>query len=299
MGELATIFSPDFLLRNSVYAGLIVGAVCPLIGVYFVMRRMIFLGVALPQISGAGIALAFLLHGFQFHFLPHETEEHWMALGGSLALSAAAIFLLVFLERRRVGSTEGRIGVAYVVASATAILLVAANPHGEAHVLSLLKGEIVAVSDQSLAIISVGYGLVLLVLAACHREVLLVSYDRDMATALGRWATMWDAVLFCLIGLTISLGVMTVGPLVVFAFLVIPPLAALRLFRGMRRVSLAAAAIGAFSALAGFLISYRYDLPLGPTDAVIAAGAYAIALAVRVLAGSARDVIVKRTPGET
>jgi ABC-type Mn2+/Zn2+ transport system permease subunit len=144
VSELATIFAPDFLLRNSLYAGIVVGAACPLIGLYFVLRRMIFLGVALPQISSAGIALAFFLHGLELHLLPHATEEHWMALGGSLALTAAALLVLAVLERRG-GATEGRIGVAYVVASAISILLVAASPHGEAHVLSLLKGEIVAV----------------------------------------------------------------------------------------------------------------------------------------------------------
>jgi ABC-type Mn2+/Zn2+ transport system permease subunit len=240
-----------------------------LIGVYFVLRRMIFLGVALPQVSGAGVALAFLLHGLNLHFLPHVTEEHWMALAGSLALTAAAILVLVTMERRRVGTTEGRIGVAYVLASATAILLVAANPHGEAHVLSLLKGEIVAVSDEALALVSVGYGTVLLVLAACHREFLLVSYDREAAMTLGRRVVVWDVLLFGIIGLAISLGVMTVGPLVVFAFLVVPPLAALRLTRGMARLAATAAAIGVASAIIGFWCSYRYDLPLGPTDAVV------------------------------
>lgn len=283
MGELAAIFAPDFLLRNSLHAGLIVGTLCPLIGVYFVLRRMIFLGVALPQISSAGIALAFFLHGLEVHFLPHETEEHWMALGGSLVLTAAALLVLAILERRG-GATEGRIGIAYVVASAVSILLVAANPHGEAHVLSLLKGEIVAVSDQSLRLLALGYGAVALGLAACRRELLLVSYDRDMATALGRRATAWDVVLFALIGLTIALGVMTVGPLVVFAFLVIPPLAALRLVRGMARISAVAALIGAAAALVGFVLSYRYDLPLGATDAVVVAAFFGVTVALASIA---------------
>jgi ABC-type Mn2+/Zn2+ transport system permease subunit len=271
VSDLVTIFSPDFLLRNSLYAGIVVGFVCPLIGLYFVLRRMIFMAVALPQVSSAGIALAFLLHGLGLHFLPHVTEEHWMALAGSLTLNAVVILVLVALERRRVGTTEGRIGVTYVLASATAILLVAANPHGEAHVLSLLKGEIVAVSSESLGLILVGYGFVLLTLGACHRELLLVSYDRETAITLGRSVALWDMVLFGLIGLTIALGVMTVGPLVVFAFLVIPPLAAFRLVRGMAQLSMVAAMMGVVSAVAGFYLSYRLDLPLGPTDAVVVA----------------------------
>jgi ABC-type Mn2+/Zn2+ transport system permease subunit len=111
-----------------------------------------------------------------------------------------------------------------------------------------------------------------------------VSYDRDMAIALGRRATAWDVVLFGLVGITIALGVMTVGPLVVFAFLVVPPLAALRLVRGMPRLSAVAAVLGAASALVGFVLSYRYDLPLGPTDAVVVAAIFGVA----VVAGAAR-----------
>lgn len=284
MSDLWTIFAPDFLLRNSLYAGVVVGLACPLIGLYFVLRRMIFLGVALPQVSGAGIAIAFLLHDLGVHFLPHVAEEHWMALAGSLALTAAAIVLLVTMERRRVGTTEGRIGVTYVLASATAILLVAANPHGEAHVLSLLKGEIVAVSDESLRLVLIGYGMVVLVLGACHREFLLVSYDRETAITLGRHVAVWDVMLFGLIGLAISLGVMTVGPLVVFAFLVIPPLAALRLVRGMHRLAATAAGIGVVSSIAGFYLSFRFDLPLGPTDAVVVATMFGMLLVAQRLA---------------
>ena len=60
MNALLEILSPSFLLRDALLGSLLVGLVCPLVGVYFVLRRMIFLGVALPQISSAGIAFSFL-----------------------------------------------------------------------------------------------------------------------------------------------------------------------------------------------------------------------------------------------
>ena len=59
METLREILAPDFLLRNSVYIGLLVGLACPLVGVYLVLRRLVFMGVALPQISSCGIAAAF------------------------------------------------------------------------------------------------------------------------------------------------------------------------------------------------------------------------------------------------
>ena len=77
MATLLEILRPDFLLRDALLAGLLVGIVCPWVGVYFVMRRIIFLGVALPQVSAAGVALAFLLHDVGWHILPHDVAERF------------------------------------------------------------------------------------------------------------------------------------------------------------------------------------------------------------------------------
>ena len=75
MRLLAEVLDPGFLLRDSLLSGLLVGLVCPWVGVYFVLRRIVFLGVALPQVSAAGVALAFLLHNLGWHFLPHALAE--------------------------------------------------------------------------------------------------------------------------------------------------------------------------------------------------------------------------------
>jgi ABC-type Mn2+/Zn2+ transport system permease subunit len=239
--------------------------------VYFVLRRIIFLGVALPQISSAGIALAFLLHNLGWHFLPHDVGERWMALAGSVSLTLLAILGLALLERRP-GNSEGRIGAAFVVAGALSILFVAADPFGEAHLLALLKGDIVTISHDTLALMLVVYGALFVTLTAFHRELLLVSYDPEVAVTLGRSVILWQVVLFTVVGITISFGVMTVGPMVVFGLLVLPPLAAYRVVRGVLPLCVVSSLLGITSAFVGFYVSYRYDLPLGPTDVVVAAG---------------------------
>src|ERR1039457_3249775 len=58
MESLRQILSPDFLLRNSVYTSVLIGFACPLVGVFLVLRRLVFMGVALPQISSTGVAIA-------------------------------------------------------------------------------------------------------------------------------------------------------------------------------------------------------------------------------------------------
>jgi ABC-type Mn2+/Zn2+ transport system permease subunit len=270
MTTLAEIVSPDFLLRDALLAGLLVGIVCPWVGVYFILRRIIFLGVALPQISSAGIALAFLLHHLGWHFLPHDIGERWMALAGSLSLTLLAILGLALLEQRP-GNSEGRIGAIFIVAGALSILFVAADPFGEAHLLALLKGDIVTMSHDTLIFMAIAFGALFFILNAFHRELLLVSYDPEMAITLGRSVAVWQVVLFGIVGVTISLGVMTVGPMVVFGLLLLPPLAAYRVVRGVLPLCVVSSLLGAASAFLGFYISYRYDLPLGPTDVVVAA----------------------------
>src|SRR5206468_2991212 len=123
----------------------------------------------------------------------------------------------------------------------------------------------------SLTLLAYVLGAVVLVLFAFRKEFLLVSFDRDLAVVFGKRAALWDGLLYLLIGITISLGVMTAGPLVTFGFLVVPPLTARLLVRRMLAFSLTAAALGATTAFAGFYAAYRLDLPLGPAEVAVAA----------------------------
>ncbi len=265
MDTLREILSPDFLLRNSIYISLLVGLVCPWVGGYLLLRRLIFMGVALPQISSCGIAFAFALQAWGV--IPHIHEsEHQLAALGSVCFTLPTILLLSLLVRRGGGSAEGRLGTIYVLAGAWSILLLVTNPLGEHGLLDMLKGEIIAVSGLDLARTAVTFAFVILLLIVFRKEFLLVSFDREMAVALGKRAGFWDALLFLLVGLTISMAVLSVGPLVSFGFLLVPPLIAHRVARNMRQFAWLASGVGGLSALIGFFIAYRWNLPVGPTD---------------------------------
>lgn len=272
MTQFFEILKPDFLLHHAVYGSLVVGFVCPLVGVYFLLRRLVFWGVALPQVSAAGIAFAFMLEGLGLSLLAGgETHEKHLAILASIIFTGLAILALAALERRGRGSSEGRLGTLYAIAWAASILFVASNATGETEMLGLLKGEIVTISESDFHAMLNTFGVVAAVLIVFHREFLLVSFDRDMAVTLGRSVLFWDVLLYAVVGVTVSLGVMTVGPLVVFAMLVIPPSAALPWAKGIASFSLLAALIGGVSSLIGFSVSFAYDLPLGPVIVCVSA----------------------------
>ena len=236
METLYQILSPDFLLRNSVYASVLIGFACPLVGVFLVMRRLVFMGVALPQISSTGIAIALSLPlWLGFKLADHGSQSaHALAFVGSTIFSLTAILVLAFLERRGRGLPEGRLGTAYVVASALSILLLSKNPYGEIGWLDLLKGEVITISNFDLVLTAATLTLVLVMLGLFHKELLLVSFDREMATILGKNVVFWDVLLYLLIGLTVSMAVLSVGPLIAFGFLLIPALTAHLFARNMR-----------------------------------------------------------------
>ena len=280
METLRQILDPHFLLRNSVYVSMLVGFACPLAGIYLILRRLIFMGVALPQISSAGIAFAFCLPALglagHMHLGHFEGDERLLAFAGGLSFTLAAILFLAVLERRGRGSVEGRIGTLYALAGAWSILLLVKNPMGERGLLDLLRGEIITVSDLDLWLTLATFVVVALALFLFKKEFLLVSFDRDMAVTLKKNVLLWDCLLFLLIGLTISMAVLSVGPLVTFGFLLIPPLIAHLFAHNMRQFALAASAVGGLSALPGFYAAYRWDYPVGPTDVALLGVVYGL-----------------------
>jgi ABC-type Mn2+/Zn2+ transport system permease subunit len=166
VNTLIEILSPNFLLHQALVGSVLVGLVCPLVGVYFVLRRMIFLGVALPQLSAAGIACSFFVYrvlvGPYQHF---ELTERGLAMIGSFGFTLLGLLILAALERHK-ETVEARIGFTYAIAAAATILFVAADPGADAHMVSLLKGDILATTSASLGVLAAVFGTTVLILLA-------------------------------------------------------------------------------------------------------------------------------------
>jgi len=286
MESLRQILSPNFLLRNSVYTSVLIGFACPLVGVFLVLRRLIFMGVALPQISSTGVAAALSLPlWLGLDLSGHDSQiTHVLAFAGSIMFTLIAILALAFLERRGRGQPEGRLGTAYVVAAALSILLLSKNRYAELGWLDLMKGEIITVSNFDLALTAIALAVVLVVLGLFHKELMLVSFDRTLAVTLRKNVVFWDALTYLLIGFTVSMAVLSVGPLISFGFLLVSTLTAHLFARTMRQFTVFASLIGGVASFIGFWIAYQWDLPVGPTDAVLLGILYGLGFVVKTIA---------------
>jgi ABC-type Mn2+/Zn2+ transport system permease subunit len=269
MVSFLEVLSPSFLLFPALLGSVILGFVCPLVGAHLMLRRRIFLGLTLPQIAACGVAFTFWL----YHWLgwTHGSgSERLVAMAGSLIFTLAGMGLLAYLDRHTTGTPEGRLAAAYALASALTILFVVVNPAGELEILNLLKGEVISLSKDELRLLAIVYGAVYFGLVLFRREFLLNSFDRDLSFLLTGGGVHWGTWLYVLCGFSIAVGVIMAGPLLVFGFMVLPPLAARTLSRGMNSFLALSSLLGLSTAIFGFYLSVRLDLPLGPTDVTLA-----------------------------
>ena len=278
METLLQILSPHFLLRNSVYTSILIGFACPLVGMFLVLRRLVFMGVALPQISSTGVIIALCVPMWLGILQPEHTEhvEHLLAFTGSILFSLSAILLLAFLERRGRGLPEGRLGTGYVVAAALGTLLFSLNKYAEVGWADRMKGQVIAIDNADMFLTLGTLALVLLTLGVFHKEIILVSFDRSFAVTLRKNVVFWDVLLYLVIGLTVSMAVLTVGPLTAFGFLLIPALSVHLFAANMRVFAICSSLLGGCASFLGFYLAYKWDWPVGPTDVVLLAVIYAV-----------------------
>lgn len=262
--------------RYPMAAVVLVGAMCAALGVYVVLRRVVFVGAALTQVSGVGIALAFWLGSFVGAGDPHAGPM-WLD-PRLLSLVAAVLGAIVFSFTRggrRIGG-ETVIGLGWVLAGATLLLILSSKRIAqEVHeVDDILYGSAVLIQYEEVLVLAAVASVIVAVHVLFFKEFYFVTFDAEMAQTLGYNVRLWDVLLYITIGVGISFAVRTVGMLPTFGFLVIPSSAALLL---LDRVSVAVPVAMAFAiggGALGYYVSFVYEWPPGP--AIVACSALAL-----------------------
>jgi ABC-type Mn2+/Zn2+ transport system permease subunit len=262
------MFELEFM-RLAAVAGVAAALTLSMLGVYVVLKRVVFVGLALANLATLGAALALVLHW------PVELT----AIAASL-IGAAALALLA--SPRRV-PPESLIGWVYAASAAAAVILLTRSAGADNDAMRLLFGNVLAVTrGEVLLLLGVAAVVVLLHLVFAKRFVLVV-FDPDAARAAGIAATAWTLLLYLTIGGATAAAVHETGGLLAFALITLPAMAALLVTRGIRAAFVTAAAIAVVCSTSGLMLSFALDLPTGPfTVALLAAAVPAAALADRL-----------------
>lgn len=248
------------LFREAFLGSLIIGLGCSILGVFVVYRRVVFVAAALAQLSSAGVALAGFLAGMGLG-LGGGLDRSELALS-LLATFAGVLFFAIEGGKRRVPG-DARLGIAFVLAGAAAVLLVAQTAGADAQAL-LLRGNILGITGGEIRLLSSVILIVVAVHLLLHKEFVFVSFDREMAATLGYRTVRWNILLYATLGLMIAVSIQAAGVLLVFSFLVLPPVTGILLGRSLVSVLAWSAGSGVAAAALGFMVSVQLDLPTGP-----------------------------------
>jgi len=226
------------------------------LGGHVVRRGVIFVDIALAQVSAFGVAIAMFLGA------EHGTNAAWFSGLGATFLGA----LLIATTRAgdRHVPQEAYIGIIYAVFSAAMILVLTQVPHGREEINHLLVGSILWVSWTEVIKTAVLYAVLGGVLWWAHDRLKAISLDPAAARARGLHLARWDFLFYAILGTVVTSSVQIAGVLLVFTLLVVPSVMAFRCgCHGEPRHLLFVLVVGVCAVVLGAAASYLFDLPTG------------------------------------
>lgn len=263
------------LWTEPLLAGVLAAVLLSYLGVFVVLKRMVFVSAALSQASGVGVAFAFWLGaivGIDPH--RHGAIPGWLdpTLFSLLFAVGTAVVFSLHPGHRKLAS-ETVVGLVYIVASAL-VLTILNSPRiaQEAHAVGdILFGNAVVVPRAQIVALAAAGAAALLLHLLFFKELLFTSYDPETASVQGVGLLRWEIPLNVAMAVVISVATRAVGALPVFAFTVIPAAAALLLTERLRSTIALALVFGASAAVLGYYASWVEQLPTGASMVCVAA----------------------------
>jgi zinc transport system permease protein len=236
------IFQYQFM-QNALIAGALIAAICSVIGVFLVLRRMSLIGDGLAHIS----------FGLFFWFYP---------LFSAFIFAVLAALGIERLKRMKVYG-DAAIAIFFSFGLALGVVLISLSKGFTVDLFSYLFGSILAVGGTDLLFMAALGILTLALVSVFYKELLYTTFDEDSAKASGIGVGRVNTMLIVLTALAVVASMRIVGILLVSSFIVIPASIALMLCRNFRQAILVSASIGIASSVAGLFASYYLDLAAG------------------------------------
>src|SRR5437588_1444689 len=243
-----------FLLAPFV-ASLILTGIHAYLGVHVVERGVIFVDLALAQIAALGATVAVVV-GMD----PHGRAAYWISL--AFTFLGAGIFAFARSSRGHIPQ-EAFIGIAYAVASATAILLMSKATGETEHLKDMLVGNILAVSWPEVRKTAFLYGAIGIFHFIFRKKFLTISMNHGKAEKSGLNVRFWDFLFYGSFGFVVTSSVAIAGVLLVFCYLIVPSVGAMLFADRIGRRLAIGWTMGTVVSALGVYFSVLLDLPTG------------------------------------
>lgn len=231
-------------------AGLLISAACSFLGVFVVLKRLVFIGATLSEVAACGVAVSFF---FGFH-----------PVAGALILTLAAVTLLAGNTSEEKIPKDSVLAAVFIAASSLSVLLAAKSAFGLEEIKSLLYGDLILTSGQDLGLLAVTVLPAAAAAGVFLRPILFTFLDRDEARILKIRVVVWELVFYYALAVVVSASSKLGGMLLVFCMLVVPPMTALLLSKRLVPALFLSVMFAWISVATGFYFSFVFDFPVNP-----------------------------------
>jgi len=261
------IFQYDFMVR-AFEAGITIGVVAPMIGMFLVVRRYSLMADTLAHVSLAGVAV-----GLLFSFNP---------IFSAIAFSMCAGIGMESLRGSRRVFGESVLALFLSGSLAVAVVVISIAKGFNMSLFSYLFGSISTVSQSDVWIILSLALVVFLNIFFLYKELFLASFDEEVAQASGIPVRRLNLVIVMLAALAVSLSIRIVGVLLIGALMIIPVISAMQYGKGFRITLFISILFSVFSVIIGLFSSYYFDIASGGTIVLVALALFLLSLLVTV-----------------
>jgi zinc/manganese transport system permease protein len=254
-------------------AAVITGILLSYLGVHVVGRGIVFVDLALGQISSLGVAFATFI-GTGLTSIPLI-----------FTLSGALLMSFINIRDKRL-KQEAIIGILYAFTSALTVLLISKTAHGDSDIQEVLFGNILSVSKQQTTSLGIVAGAILLVQFIFYTRFLSLteSFENGVNHLIGIF-NFWNFLFYISIGLAIVFAVKVNGVIPVFSYLIIPAVSAIMLTKNKTAVLVIAMLMSILGGFFGLSFSFHYDFPAGSSIVVILGGIFILASIYKIIRG--------------
>lgn len=262
-------------LQHAVVSGLVIGGVCPVIGVFLVVRRLSLIADTLAHVTLSGVAAGLFLQTT----VPALQAVNPVYVG--MAFSVAGAF---FVERlSRVYRSYRELSLPIVLSSATglSVVLISLADGMNGDLFGYLFGSLIAVSRADvIVVLLVGLAVVAMVVLL-YKELFYLAFDEEGAMVSGIPKASLHILFVLVVALVIPVAMNIVGILLVSALITLPVAAALQVARSFKQVFAYAVCFSELAVVGGLVLSYVLDLATGGAIVLLAAAILLATIAVR------------------
>ncbi len=255
--------------RNGMWAALMVGMLCGLIGVFIVLRGMSYIGHGLSHAAFGGAVIGYVVH-LNFY------------VGAGIAAFIAAVLINQLSKGNKI-KPDAAIGIVTTAFFALGVALISRVREFTKSFDAALFGNILGVTAVDLIIIGSVLIITILVVFFLYKPLLFSTFDNEAAQVFGIRTELIQLIFSLLLAMAIIASMNVVGVTMIAATLIIPASTARLLTDSFSRMLILSAGIGAFMGIAGMFASYQLDAASGATIVLSGAAIFCVVLLINYL----------------